>query len=157
MQRCTLHDAGTEATLGGWADQESPRLTPENSQRKQWLASTATRFLNVDLELVTAFGLAPLVTHLGENVVILRDSVDETTRTVWLELSAEPIDVDDAVRRYVTTDRSAAAQASENSGMDVPIDASTSEFRPLGHLTPLCFHSLSSPSQEPHGLLLASR
>jgi hypothetical protein len=62
----------------------------------------STRFLNVDLELVAAFGLEPLVTHLGENVLILRDSVDETTRTVWLELSAEPIDVDDAVRRYVT-------------------------------------------------------
>jgi len=62
----------------------------------------ATRFLNVDLELVAAVGLGPLTTHLGENVIVLRDSVDEAIRTVWLELSSEPRDVDDAVRRYVT-------------------------------------------------------
>ena len=61
----------------------------------------ATQFLNVDLEMIADVDLAPFLAQVASQVVVLRDSIDGPTRTVWLELDAEPEDMDDAVRRYV--------------------------------------------------------
>lgn len=60
----------------------------------------ATRFLNLDLELVAAFDLAPLLEHFSPATFTLRDSVDGGRRTVWLELDADPGDTDEAILRY---------------------------------------------------------
>lgn len=62
--------------------------------------SEATRFLNVDLELVATFDLAPLLEHFNPTTFTLRDSVDDGRRTVWLELGADPKDTDGAILRY---------------------------------------------------------
>ena len=62
--------------------------------------SETTRFLNVDLELVATFDLAPLLEYLSQPTFTLRDSVNEGRRTVWMELNADPKDTDDAIRRY---------------------------------------------------------
>jgi hypothetical protein len=62
--------------------------------------SEATRFLNVDLELVATFDLAPLVERFDSTIFTLRDSVDEGRRTVWMELHADPKDTNDAILRY---------------------------------------------------------
>jgi hypothetical protein len=62
--------------------------------------SEATRFLNVDLELVATFDLAPLLKHFDPTTFTLRDSVDKGRRTVWMELHADPKDTDDAILRY---------------------------------------------------------
>jgi hypothetical protein len=59
-----------------------------------------TRFLNVDLELVATIELDPLLDHLQPATITLRDSVDDERRTVWLELSTDPQDTDDAIRRF---------------------------------------------------------
>ena len=66
------------------------------------LEADATRFLNVDLELIgTADAdLDALLEHLAAATTTLRDSVEEGKRTVWLELSQEPDDVDYAVVRF---------------------------------------------------------
>lgn len=62
--------------------------------------SDATRFLNVDLELVATFDLAPLIEYFNLTTFTLRDSMDEGRRTVWMELSGDPKDTDDAILRY---------------------------------------------------------
>lgn len=62
--------------------------------------SEATAFLNVDLELVATFDLAPLLEHFNPTTFTLRDSVDDGRRTVWMELAADPKDTDDAILRY---------------------------------------------------------
>jgi hypothetical protein len=62
--------------------------------------SEATQFLNVDLELVATFDLAPLLEHFNPTTFTLRDSVDDGRRTVWMELDADPKDTDDAILRY---------------------------------------------------------
>src|SRR5512147_364032 len=62
--------------------------------------SQATQFLNVDLELVATFDLAPLLEHFNPTTFTLRDSVDEGRRTVWMELYVDPKDTDDAILRY---------------------------------------------------------
>lgn len=62
--------------------------------------SDATRFLNVDLELIATFDLAPLLECFRPTTFILRDSLDEGRRTVWMELDAGPADIDDAILRY---------------------------------------------------------
>lgn len=62
--------------------------------------SEATRFLNVDLELVATFDLTPLLEHFNRTTFTLRDSVDDGRRTVWMELDADPKDTDDALLRY---------------------------------------------------------
>jgi hypothetical protein len=62
--------------------------------------SEAPRFLNVDLELVATFDLAPLLEHFTLTTFTLRDSVDDGRRTVWMELDVDPKDPDDAILRY---------------------------------------------------------
>ena len=62
--------------------------------------SEATRFLNVDLELVATFDLAPLREYLNPATFTLRDSVDKGRRTVWMELYGDPKDTNDAILRY---------------------------------------------------------
>jgi hypothetical protein len=62
--------------------------------------SEATRFLNVDLELVATFDLAPLLEYFNPMTFMLHDSVDDRRRTVWMELNADPKDTDDAILRY---------------------------------------------------------
>jgi hypothetical protein len=58
-------------------------------------AGPETRFLNIDLELITCGALDLLLAHWSRDVVVLRDSIDGRTRTVWLEAVD---DVDDAER-----------------------------------------------------------
>lgn len=62
----------------------------------------ATRFLNVDLELVSTEELGPLLAHLANSTYTLRDSVDSGKRTVWLELAREPRDADAAIRDFMS-------------------------------------------------------
>lgn len=62
--------------------------------------SEATRFLNVDLELVATVDLAPLLEHFNPTTFTLRDSVDNGRRTVWMELDPDPKDTDGAILRY---------------------------------------------------------
>ena len=64
------------------------------------MPDSITRFLNVDLELVATFDLAPLLEYFNPATFTLRDSVDEGRRTVWMELYAGPKDPDDAILRY---------------------------------------------------------
>jgi hypothetical protein len=49
--------------------------------------SEGTHFLNVDLELVTTGVLEPLLDHWSAEVAVLRNSVEEESRTAWLELN----------------------------------------------------------------------
>lgn len=63
-------------------------------------SSDTTEFLNVDLELIATIDVTPLIEHFGPSTFVLRNSVDHDTRTVWLELSPEPPDADDAIRRF---------------------------------------------------------
>jgi hypothetical protein len=62
--------------------------------------SEATRFLNVDFELVATFDLTPLLEHFNSMTFTLRDSMDHRRRTVWMELEPDPNDTDDAILRY---------------------------------------------------------
>jgi hypothetical protein len=62
--------------------------------------SEATRFLNVDLEVVATFDMTPLLEHFNSTTFTLRDSVDDGQRTVWMELAPDPKDTDDAIVRY---------------------------------------------------------
>ena len=64
------------------------------------MPDSVTRFLNIDLELVATFDLAPLLEYFNQTLFKLRDSVDEGRRTVWMELYADPKDMDDAILRY---------------------------------------------------------
>ena len=48
----------------------------------------ATHFLNVDLELVTRADVDALLAHWG-SLVMLRDSVEDGTRTIWIELEED--------------------------------------------------------------------
>ena len=64
------------------------------------MPDSITRFLNVDLELVATFDLAPLLEYFNPTTLTLRDSVDEQRRTVWMELYADPKDTEDAILRY---------------------------------------------------------
>ena len=60
----------------------------------------ATYFLNVDLELVTGGEIGPLLAEWGA-LVMLRDSVDDGKRTIWIELEEEYIDVDSTLRGFL--------------------------------------------------------
>jgi hypothetical protein len=64
------------------------------------MPDSVTRFLNVDLELVATFDLAPLLEYLNAETFTLRDSVAEGRRTVWMELHSDPKDTDEAILRY---------------------------------------------------------
>jgi hypothetical protein len=64
------------------------------------MPDSVTRFLNVDLELVATFDLAPLLQSLNAETFTLRDSVAEGRRTVWMELHPDPKDTDEAILRY---------------------------------------------------------
>jgi hypothetical protein len=64
------------------------------------MPDSVTRFLNVDLELVATFDLAPLLEYFNAETFTLRDSVAEGRRTVWMELHPDPKDTDDAILRY---------------------------------------------------------
>src|SRR4030095_2354213 len=64
------------------------------------MPDSVTRFLNVDLELVATFDLAPLLEHFNPTTFTLRDSEDAGRRTVLMELYADPKDTDDAILRY---------------------------------------------------------
>jgi hypothetical protein len=60
-----------------------------------------THFLNVDLELMTRGELAPLLAHWSKAVVVLRDTVRNGDRTVWLELNGQPREVEHAVLGFL--------------------------------------------------------
>ncbi len=62
--------------------------------------TAVTRFLNVDLELVAAIELAPLLENLSPTTFALRDSVDDGKRTVWLELGRDPRNLEDAILEF---------------------------------------------------------
>jgi hypothetical protein len=53
------------------------------------VSSEGTHFLNVDLELITDGVLAPLLDHWSTEVVVLRNSIEESNRTAWLELKGQ--------------------------------------------------------------------
>ena len=59
--------------------------------------ANVTRFLNVDLELVSTDDLGPLLAYLSDMTFILRDSLDDQRRTVWIELASDPRDADLAI------------------------------------------------------------
>jgi hypothetical protein len=64
--------------------------------------NNVTRLLNVDLELVAAVDLGPLLSHVADATINLRDSGTDGRRTVWLELADDhPRDADAAVRAFV--------------------------------------------------------
>ena len=65
------------------------------------MSSEATHFLNVDLELVTRGEIGPLLAQWSKKVVVLRDSVDDDRRTVWLELHGQPGEVEHAVLGFL--------------------------------------------------------
>lgn len=52
------------------------------------MSSEATRFLNVDLELVTRREVDALLAHWGA-LVMLRDSTENGKRTIWIELEED--------------------------------------------------------------------
>ena len=59
-----------------------------------------TRFLNVDLELVTRGGVDALLAHWG-SLVMLRDSVEDGKRTIWIELEEDQADVDSTLESFL--------------------------------------------------------
>lgn len=74
--------------------------------------SRLTRFLNVDLELVSRADAAELVAAFGPATLTLRDSSEDGRRTIWLELAdGEPVDAEDAVRRFVALVRAFSPEA----------------------------------------------
>jgi hypothetical protein len=60
-----------------------------------------TRFLNVDLELVTRSAIDGLLAHWGA-LVMLRDSVDDGVRTVWIELEEDHPDADSTLGAFLS-------------------------------------------------------
>src|SRR5262245_61801635 len=64
-------------------------------------AGTETRFLNVDLDIVSRADLSALLGAFGKSVTVLRDSVDAGVHTLWLELYRQPRTIDQAVLGYV--------------------------------------------------------
>ena len=52
------------------------------------MSPEATRFLNVDLELVTRGEVDALLAHWGA-LVMLRDSTENGKRTIWIELEED--------------------------------------------------------------------
>ena len=64
--------------------------------------SKPTRFLNVDLELLSTTNLQPLLDHLDTATLVLRNSEDNGRQTVWLELDADPADPDEAIGRFAS-------------------------------------------------------
>ncbi len=61
-----------------------------------------TRFLNVDLELVSTHDIRPLLAHWSDETLTLRDSVEAGRCTVWLELARDPPDADNGVRDFAS-------------------------------------------------------
>ena len=53
------------------------------------MSSEQTHFLNVDLELTTRGEIAPLLALWKKEIVVLRNSIDDGVRTVWLEVVPE--------------------------------------------------------------------
>lgn len=63
--------------------------------------SETTHFLNVDLELVTRGEVAPLLALWSSNVTVLRNSIDDDRRTVWLELNTQPREAEHALLGFL--------------------------------------------------------
>lgn len=63
--------------------------------------SDATHFVNVDLELVTRGEIAPLLALWSKAVLVLRNSVDNDQRTVWLELNSQPREAEHALLGFL--------------------------------------------------------
>lgn len=59
-----------------------------------------TRFLNLDLDLVSDRDLSTLLVACSKSVTVLRDSVDDGVHTLWLELRRQPKDVGHAIRGF---------------------------------------------------------
>jgi hypothetical protein len=53
------------------------------------VSTDITHFLNVDLELVSDGTIDPLLDHWSAEVAVLRNSVEEGSRTAWLELNGQ--------------------------------------------------------------------
>ena len=64
------------------------------------MSGEATHFLNVDLELVTTGEIDPLLDAWGA-LVMLRDSVEDGRRTIWVELEEEYPDVDSTLGGFL--------------------------------------------------------
>jgi hypothetical protein len=60
----------------------------------------ATRFLNVDLELVSTGALGPLLAALAREAIVLRDRVDGGKQVVWLELGHQPAGIEEAIHDF---------------------------------------------------------
>ena len=61
-----------------------------------------TRFLNVDLELVTTAEIDALLAEWAD-LVILRDSLDDGIRTIWIELGEPDLkDADSTIKEFLT-------------------------------------------------------
>jgi hypothetical protein len=55
-------------------------------------ADAVTRFLNVDLEIVSSGNIDPLLARLLAAMFTLRDSIEGGRRTVWMELAGDVAD-----------------------------------------------------------------
>ena len=64
------------------------------------MSGEATHFLNVDLELVTRGEVDALLAHWG-SLVMLRDSVEDGKRTIWIELEEEYLDADSTLGGFL--------------------------------------------------------
>jgi hypothetical protein len=68
---------------------------------RQLERGSATKFLNVDLEVVGTVDLDPLVEHLAGAAFVLRDDSEEGRRTLWFELEQSEPTVDATLRRFL--------------------------------------------------------
>lgn len=60
-----------------------------------------TALLPTELEIVAPFDLSPFVQHFGARVLILRDSMEDGLRTLWLDLVPARKTLDDAVAQWI--------------------------------------------------------
>ena len=65
------------------------------------MSSEQTHFLNVDLELITRGEISPLLAQWSTKVAVLRDSMEDGQRTIWLELNGQPGEVEHAVLGFL--------------------------------------------------------
>jgi hypothetical protein len=60
-----------------------------------------TTLLATELELVAPFDLQPLLAHFAASVSVLRNSVEDAVRTLWLGLEVESHDLDAAIEHWI--------------------------------------------------------
>lgn len=65
-------------------------------------STSSTRFLNVDLELVSTVDLTPLLCEFAEGTITLRDTTENFAQCVWLGLAADHTNPDAAIRAFAS-------------------------------------------------------